>query len=129
MLQHLTLLYTGEKVISSVIRILGKLEIPKEVKETLLKLKLNSIWAHKQSDFFGDDFPIELSDIPEKNFMPYLSSKYGLTINQLNDIMDAIQITEQDLRKYGFLKNELLSSSNRQSNNFVRKVFGLPEKA
>jgi hypothetical protein len=102
--------------------------MPKEVRETLLKLKINAIWAHKQSDFFGDNLPTELSDIPERNFLPYLSSKYGLTINQLNDIMDALQITEQDLRKYGFIKSELFSSSNRESNNFVRKVFGLPEK-
>jgi hypothetical protein len=104
------------------------LDIPKEVRKTLLELKLNAIWAHKQSDFFGYSLPTELADIPERNFLPYLSSKNGFTINQLNDIMDTIQITEQDLKKYGFLKSELLSRSNRESNNFVRKVFGLPEK-
>ena len=104
------------------------METPKEVRETLLKLKMNTIWAHKQSNFFGSNLPTELSDIPEKNFMSYLSSKYGLTTNQLNDLMDAIPITEQDLKKHGYLKSELFSSVNRESNNFVRKVFGLPEK-
>ena len=104
------------------------MKTPKEVREILLKLKMNTIWAHKQSDFFDDNFPTKLSDIPEKNFMSYLSSKYGLTMNELNDLMDALPITEQDLRRNGYLKSELFSSANRESNNFIRKVFGLPEK-
>ena len=89
---------------------------------------MNAIWAYKAEDVFGEHLPVELSEIPEKNFLPYLASKYGYTIEQLNVLMDNMPITEADLKREKRLKNEIFSASNKEHNNRIRKMYGVPEK-